>query len=199
MYITDISRERKMLSSVFVDGEFWAKIDNEILAQNKIKVGSQLDEAQLEQLKYDSEYKRAKEKSLYVLSFRDHSKRDLFNKLKRDYSPTVAQDAAARMEELGLVNDESFARKYARELILNKHFSRRRAELELTQKGISKEAICDALDAVDYDPIEQIKLLVEKKYKLAASDEKVKKRAIAFLQRYGYSWDEIRQVLDFKN
>ena len=196
MYITGISRERKMLSSVFVDGEFWAKIDNEILTQNKIKVGSQLDETQLEQLKYDSEYKRAKEKSLYVLSFRDHSKRDLFNKLKRDYSPTVAQDAAARMEELGLVNDESFARKYARELILNKHFSRRRAELELTQKGISKEAICDALDAVDYDPIEQIKLLVEKKYKLAASDEKVKKRAVTFLQRYGYSWDEIRQVLD---
>ena len=196
MYITGISRERKMLSSVFVDGEFWAKIDNEILTQNKIKVGSQLDETQLEQLKYDSEYKRAKEKSLYVLSFRDHSKRDLFNKLKRDYSLTVAQDAAARMEELGLVNDESFARKYARELILNKHFSRRRAELELTQKGISKEAICDALDAVDYDPIEQIQLLVEKKYKLAASDEKVKKRAAAVLQRYGYSWDEIRQVLD---
>ena len=196
MYITDIKKERKMLSAVYVDGEFWAKIDNEILAQNKIKVGASLDETQLEQLKYDSEYKRAKEKSLYVLSFRDHSKKDLFNKLKKDYSTTVAQDAAARMEELGLINDENFARKFARELLLTKRFSKRRAEIELSQKGIPREVICEALDAVDCDPIEQIKMLVEKKYKTASTDEKVKKRAVAFLQRYGYSWDEIRQGLD---
>lgn len=196
MYITDIKKERKMLSAVYVDGEFWAKIDNEILAQNKIKVGASLDETQLEQLKYDSEYKRAKEKSLYVLSFRDHSKKDLFNKLKKDYSTTVAQDAAARMEELGLINDENFARKFARELLLTKRFSKRRAEIELAQKGISREVICEALDSVNYDPVEQIKILLEKKYKTASTDEKVKKRAVAFLQRYGYSWDEIRRAID---
>ncbi len=196
MYITDIKKERKMLSAVYVDGEFWAKIDNEILAQNKIKVGASLDETQLEQLKYDSEYKRAKEKSLYVLSFRDHSKKDLFNKLKKDYSTTVAQDAAARMEELGLINDENFARKFARELLLTKRFSKRRAEIELAQKGISREVICEALDSVDYDPVEQIKILLKKKYKTASTDEKVKKRAVAFLQRYGYSWDEIRRAID---
>lgn len=195
MYITDIKKERKMLSSIFVDGEFWAKIDNEVLAQNNVKIGFSLDKSQLEQLKYDSEFKRAKEKSLYVLSFRDHSKKDLFNKLKRDYSPSVAQNAATRMEELGLVNDENFARKYARELLLSKHFSKRRTEVELARKGISREVICDAINGIDYDPLEQIRFLVEKKYKLAASDEKVKRRAIAFLQRYGYSWDEIRQVL----
>lgn len=195
MYITDIKKERKMLSSIFVDGEFWAKIDNEVLAQNNVKIGSSLDESQLEQLKYDSEFKRAKEKSLYVLSFRDHSKKDLFNKLKRDYSPSVAQNAATRMEELGLVNDENFAQKYARELLLSKHFSKRRTEVELARKGISREVICSAINSIDYDPIEQIRFLVEKKYRLAASDEKVKRRAIAFLQRYGYSWDEIRQVL----
>lgn len=100
------------------------------------------------------------------------------------------------MEELGLVNDEVFAQKYAKELLFNKHFSKRRAEFELSQKGIDKDVICEVLSNLECDAVEQIRTLVDKKYKTAYSDEKVKKRAVAFLQRHGYSWNDIKQVLD---
>ena len=99
------------------------------------------------------------------------------------------------MEELGFVNDEVFAKKYAKELLFNKHFSKRRAEFELSQKGIDKDTIYKVLSGLKCDSVEQIQILVDKKYKTAYSDEKIKKRAVAFLQRHGYSWDDIKQVL----
>ena len=196
MYITDLKKERKLLTAVFVDGEFWAKIDNDIVAQNAIKSGVSVDDTFLIQLKFDSDYKRSKEKALYLLSFRDYSKKELTDKLKKDYAVDAVQKAVERLEELGLVNDNVFAQKYAKDLLFNKHFSKRRAEFELSQKGINKDVICEVLSELECDSVEQIRSLVDKKYKLAYSDEKVKQRAVAFLQRDGYSWDDIKQVFN---
>jgi regulatory protein len=196
VYITDLKKERKLLTAVFVNGEFWAKIDNDIVAQNAIKSGVSVDDTFLIQLKFDSDYKRSKEKALYLLSFRDYSKKELTDKLKKDYAVDAVQKAVERLEELGLVNDNVFAQKYAKDLLFNKHFSKRRAEFELSQKGINKDVICEVLSELECDPVEQIRSLVDKKYKLAYSDEKVKKRAAAFLQRYGYSWDDIKHVFN---
>ena len=157
MYITGLKKERKRLSVVFVDDAFWAKVDNEILVRNSVKVGTLVDNEFLSKLKFDS--------------------------------------AVVRMEELGFVNDEVFAKKYAKELLFNKHFSKRRAEFELSQKGIDKDTIYEVLSDLECDSVEQIQILVDKKYKTAYYDEKIKKRAVAFLQRHGYSWDDIKQVL----
>lgn len=186
-----------MYTSIYVDGDFFAKIDSEIFLKNGLKIGSEVDEDFLKNLQYESDYKRAKDKSLYLLSFRDYSKKELIDKLKKDFSNEAVINAVQRIIELGLINDESFARKYARELLFNKHFSKRKTEFELVQKGIDKDLICSILEQVDCDAVEQIKLLVDKKYKLAYTDEKIKKRAVAFLQRYGYSWDDIKKVFDF--
>lgn len=196
LYITGLRTEKKRLTAVFVDGELWNRLDSEIVTQNSIKVGMPVDENFLTELKFESDYKRAKDRALYLISFRDYSEKELTDKLKKDYGETAAEKAVARMRDLGLVNDLNFAQKYARKLLFNKHFSKRRAEFELLQKGIDKDTVCDILSALEYDALEQIGLLVDKKYPMAYSDEKVKNRAVAFLQRHGYSWDDIKRFFD---
>lgn len=196
MYITGLKREKKHLTAVFVDGELWDKLDSEVLEQRAIKAGMPVDENFLTELKFESDYKRAKDRAMYLISFRDYSEKELFSKLNRDYDESAAKKAVARMRDLGLVNDLKFAQKYARELLFNNHFSKRRAEFELLQKGIDRDAVCDILAGLEYDAVEQIKILVDKKYRLAYSDEKVKKRAVAFLQRYGYNWADIKRAFD---
>lgn len=196
MYITGLKRGKKRLTAVFVDGELWNRLDSEVLEQRAIKAGMQVDEDFLTELKFESDYKRAKDRAMYLISFRDYSEKELFSKLKRDYDESAVEKAVARMRDLGLVNDLNFAQKYAKELLFNKHFSKRRAEFELLQKGIDKDTVCDILAELEYDAVEQIRLLVDKKYRLAYSDEKVKKRAVAFLQRYGYRWNDIKRFFD---
>ena len=102
------------------------------------------------------------------------------------------------MEELGLVNDESFARRYARKLIFEKKMSKRAALFELSRKGIDKETAEEILDEIDVDYREQIKDFLDKKYR-DLSDEKTKRRAVAALQRLGYGWDDIKAAMENDN
>ena len=81
-----------------------------------------------------------------------------------------------------------------RKLLLQKKMARRAAMLEMSRKGIDKETAEAALDEVDVDYRENIRYIIEKKYR-DIGDEKIKRRAVAALQRLGYGWDDIRAVL----
>ena len=54
------------------------------------------------------------------------------------------------------------------------------------------------ISELDIDVHEQIRAVIEKKYR-NLSDEKVKRRAVAALQRLGYRWDDIKSVLSEYN
>lgn len=195
MEITALEPRRKSLTAVYIDGEFALKLDTQTLLENRIKIGTVLDDEELKQLIEKSNTRRAKEKALWLISYRDHSKKELADKIRRTYDEDSAQKAVDRLEELGLVNDEGFARRYAEQLIFNKHMSKRAASYELSRKGIDKELAEDILDSIDVDEEEEIRAVLEKKYR-RLDDEKVRRRAVAALQRLGYGWDSIRRVME---
>lgn len=195
MTVTLIKKGRRMFDYIYIDGEYFTKIDREVLAISGIKEGNDISEEEISELVKRSEEKRAKDKAFNLLSYRDHSKKELEDKLKRDYSEESAKAVAEKMEDLGLVNDEAFAKRYAKELLYSKYYSARKAEYELTRKGIDRETASYIIENESPDAGEQIRILLDKKYKNVHSDEKVKRRAIAFLQRYGYSWDDIKRAI----
>ena len=79
-------------------------------------------------------FNKAKERALYLLEYRDHSKKELIDKVKRTNSEESAIQAVEYLEELGLVNDENFAKKYAHDLVYLKRLSGKRLEYELKKK-----------------------------------------------------------------
>ncbi len=195
MLITAIEPRRKMMSALFIDGEFAMNLDTRTLIENRFDVGKEIDDDDLHEIIRLSNERRAKEKALWLISYREHSKKELEDKIKRTCDEEAAQKAVERMEELGLVSDTSFAKHYAEKLLFSKHMSKKSAVYELTRKGIDKDLAEEILDEIEVSPHEQIKQIIEKKYK-NISDEKTKRRAVASLQRLGYRWDEIRAVLD---
>ncbi len=195
MLVTAVEPRRKALSALYIDGEYAMKLSTETLMENRICPGTELDDEQLHRLVEESDLRRAKEKALWLISYRDHSSKELFDKLRRDFSEEAAHKALLRMEELGLIDDEKFAVKYAAEL-RSKHQSPQNIKYKLTQKGISKE-LCDTIiEDLDIDPREEISALIERKYLRALSDEKGVRRTIAALQRAGFRWGDIRAVMD---
>ena len=195
MLITAIEPRRKGLSALFIDGEFVMNLDTQALLENRFDVGRELDDDELKEMIELSNERRAKEKALWLISYRDHSKKELKEKIQRTCDSDAAEKAVERMEELGLVNDEVFAQRYARKLLLQKKMTRRAAAFELSRKGIDKETAEAVLEDIDVDYRENIREIIEKKYR-NISDEKIKRRAVAALQRLGYSWEDIRAVLE---
>ena len=108
MLITAIEKRRKMLSALFLDGEFAVNIDTETLLQFRYKIGMDITDEQLHELILASDARRANEKALYLLEHRSHSKKELIEKIQRTTSKEAARSAADRMEYFGLVNDEAF-------------------------------------------------------------------------------------------
>ena len=194
MLITAIEPRRKGLSALFIDGEFAMNLDTQALLENRFDVGRDISDEDLKEMIELSNERRAKEKALWLISYRSHSKRELKDKIRRTCDDSSAEKAVERMEELGLVNDEEYARQFARKLLLQKKMARRAAMLEMSRKGVDKETAEAALDEVDVDYRENIRYIIEKKYR-DIGDEKIKRRAVAALQRLGYGWDDIRAVL----
>ena len=83
MELTAAEPRRKGLVQLYIDGEPAVKIDNEVLLLSRIKPGDELTDEELHQLILDSDAHRAKEKALYLLEYRDHTKKELTEKRGR--------------------------------------------------------------------------------------------------------------------
>ncbi len=195
MVITAVEPRRKQMCALFIDGEYVMNLDAQTLIENRFDVGREIDDDELKEIIEKSGERRAKEKALWLISYRNHSEKELFDKLRRDFDEASAQKAVSRMAELGLINDEEFAKAYARRLVYGKKLSAKAAEYELLRKGIDKPTAEQVIGELDYDAQAQIIDFINRKYK-NISDEKIKRRAVAALQRKGYGWDEIKSALE---
>ena len=199
MKVTRIEPRRKSLYEIYLDDLPAGEVDRETVHALHIRVGSELSDEGWRELCEQSEITRAKSYALYLLSHRSYTGKGLKDKVKERHGAAAAEQALARMEELGLVNDEDYARRYAGDLYRLRGFSQSRVCQELVRKGIERELAREVAQSVAEqaapDPEEAVFQLLNTKFSRSLSDEKGKKRAVAALQRLGYRWSEIRGAL----
>lgn len=196
MTITAIEPKKKGLCALYIDGEFAMKLDTEVLLSNRIDVGDEIDDEKLKDVINQSNTKRAKDKAMWLISYRDYSKKELTEKIAKDSSFEAAQKAVERLEELGLINDEKYASRYAHDLLNIKRLSKSSAIRKLTEKGIDRDLARDTVDSFDIDASENIKAIISKKYAKSLLDEKGKRRCVNGLLRLGYSYSDIKSALN---
>ncbi len=192
MEITALEPRRHRLVQLFLDGEPAVKLDEETAAS--LRPGQQLSDEELHELIARSDAARAKEKALYLLEHRPHSKRELEDKLARTVGREAAGQAAGRMEELGLIDDADYARRLAEELA-RKGFAAPRIRQELLRRGIGRELAAEEAERAAAAPEDALHSLIERRFARQLGEEKGRRRAVAALQRMGYRWEEIRSAL----
>ena len=193
--IVEIRPRRKKLSLIVREDGETALLDTTVLQENGVRAGQELPDERLEELSTLSQQHRAREKVLYLLEYRSHSKKELADKISRVTTREAAQEAADRMEELGLIDDETYAADCARELVFRKGFSYSRARFELQRKGIDRETAEYALDELHADWDDILRTLIQRRYSHCLQNEKDRRRAVNALLRLGYRYDEIRPLL----
>ncbi len=199
MELTAAEPRRHRLTQLYIDGEEAVKIDTETFLRWGLKPGDEITDEELRELLQESDARRAQEKALYLLGHRAHSKKELTEKIARTAaSQEAARAAADRMEELGLLDDGEYARRYAQELFTRKRWGPMRVQQEWRRKGIAPEIIEELLEEYgDGDAaLENMRALLEKKYPGWAEEEKVRRRAFAALQRMGYPYGDIRRAME---
>lgn len=196
MLITAAEERKKGMTALYIDGEYAVSVDTVTFASCGKKTGSEISDEELYELIQTSNINRAKEKALYLIEYRARSRKEIEDKLLPLFGEDAAQAAIDRLEELGLIDDESFAREYARQLFENKHFSEKRVSFELLKKGIDKDLIEEIVEEMEPDPVEQIEKIILSKYSRCLEDEKGRQRAINGLRAMGFNWQDIKCVIE---
>lgn len=196
MIVTAVIKKKKYLSDLYIDGELAFTLDSRVLLENGIRKDLPITDENLHRLVIESENRRAKEKALYLLGFRDHTRRELLTKLMRTNNERSSEYAVEKMIELGFVDDERFARRYAEQLAQVKHMSSRGIRQKLYEKGVERELIDQVMEELEINPQDNIRSLIERKYERYLNDEKGIKKTVSALQRMGYGWSDIKAVLD---
>ncbi len=195
MTITALEYKGKNLYTVIIDGDALFTVHSEIVLKKQLKTGMIISDQDLIDIKYMSDFRRGRERALYLLEYRDHSAKELFDKLKKNINEDVANDVVSKMQYLSLIDDEKYAKRYAQTL-KDKGYGEIRIKNELYKKGIDPQLISDVIDeVVDNDPVNDIVEIINKKFYKSLFDEKGKRRSINALMRLGYSWSDIKAAI----
>ena len=179
---------------ISVDGEYSFTVDETYFLSMGIYNGKEVDSDELEEIRETVNVRRAYNYAVSLLARRDHSEKELMEKLSRKGYTEGAEVAIEKLRNSGYVSDERFARLYVRELRSLKKYGKRRIEQELYRKGIARDIISEVLDETDFDENELV-ALIERKYSRYLGDEKGIQKTINSLVRMGYGYGEIRDAL----
>lgn len=180
---------------ISLDGEYALTTDYEFWATLGIAENAEVSEEEADVLRVQIENHKAVQKAYDFLSRRDHSAKELAEKLGRTVSREAARHAVGHMEALGYVDDRKFAQKRAKVLLESKNMAVGRIRMELLQKGVSRDFVDEALEELEPDPQAQIKTLLETKYARKLGDEQGIRRTVNALTRLGYRFGDIRGAL----
>ncbi len=113
-------------------------------------------------------------------------------------SENLIEEIIEKLKEFKYINDYDYAELFVKSRIKNKPKSRYFLLSELLSKGIDKELANEVLDSLMPDSLEMLRRVYEKKFR----DEPITfedKKKITYLQRKGFSWDDISQFVNSFN
>ncbi|MBO4446021.1 MAG: regulatory protein RecX [Clostridia bacterium] len=184
---------------LFIDGEYRITTTERVWYDSPFSDNTEIDEQEWMQFCDTINFEKMYERALGLLELRDHSQREILNKLVTKFGMDKKEQARLVLDKLaenGLLDDEHFARVYAEELIRKKHVSPRGLRAALSAKGVERSIIDIVLEDVSPDPVEQINALLDTKFRnVNLLDEKECDKVITFLYRQRFVLNDIKTVI----
>lgn len=157
--------------------------------------GKELTEDEVSALSAAGQTSGAKATAARMVGAKPMSRGELLERLRRKgYSQQDAEDAAAWLEELGVLDDGAYAALVARHYA-GKGYGVRRIQDELWRRKVPRELWSEALAGAE-PPEGQIDRLIAQKLRGRTPDEKELGKVQAFLLRRGFSWSDVREALE---
>lgn len=138
------------------------------------------------------------------LGYAARSQAEIERRLTRDeFAPEVIAAVIAEFTAEGWLDDAKFAQDWLADRADRKKYGKGRLAAELRRKGVDREALDTALEAVDEEAeLERARAAARQKWRAESfigldrsAIQSEKKRCADFLLRRGFAWPIITQVL----
>lgn len=190
-----VQKRNKKRVNVFLDGEFAFGLA--LIEAAKLHKGQRLTDEDIDHLKALDEIEVAHERALNFLSYRPRSIEEVQRNLRdKQIGETAIEAVVDRLERAGLLNDEEFARFWVENREQFSPRGERALRYELRQKGISDSITNMVLGDLDQEDA-AYRAAKARARRYAKADKAVfRKRLGDYLARRGFSYDDIRDVVE---
>lgn len=179
---------------LLLDDEYAATTDINFWLDHYVSDGTEITDDEWQELLDGINYKKALNKCADLLSRREHSVRELKQKLLRTVDENSAEKAVNRYIEAGYLDDEHFCRSLVDYLLNSKRYSMNHIRQECFKRGISSDIVETVMSKTEIDSVSTIKDLISSKYQKKLEQENGKAKVIASLQRKGFSYCDIKSA-----
>ena len=197
MYVTKIEPVTKAKYKVFLEEQFAFVLYKGELSRYKIQEGTELSQETVNEIKKEILEKRAKLRAMHLLEHMDRTEAQLRTKLKQDmYPEDIVEVAMQYVQSFGYIGDRGYAKRYVESRRNSK--SKLEIKMALLQKGISKEIVYEVLEEYYEGQDEHAaiqKLLEKKRFSKETATEEEKRKMYGYLLRKGFSYEDVRQVI----
>ena len=199
MKITNVSRYKGTTYEVEIDESRKVYLHIDIITDFSVRTGMELERDELRKIIYASNFRRAYQRALFLLDYRDYSAKEMTEKLVGTYKNEALCGAVLeKLKENRFIDDERYAEKLARKLVEIKKYGYKRAKREIMQKGIAQFTAEDALECYTESFEENLRELLKTKHSRYLTDESDRKsieKVKSALVRYGYDFSEINRAV----
>ncbi len=179
---------------VKLEGGDLLRVTEDELLRFGLRPGLELDEALLTELQSAAKASSAKAAAANMIGSRALSKQELQRRLVRKGTEEAdAQAAADWLEDIGAVDDESYAAAVVRDYG-RRGYGPQRVREELRRRGVPRQLWDQAMEELP-DSAAVLDALIQKKNRGDLSDPKAVKRLSDALLRRGFSWGEVRAAI----
>lgn len=194
-HITDIQpqKRKKDRVNIFLNGEYAFSLAD--IAAAYLRIGQELSDQEIANLRLDDEYERAKDSALRLIVQRPRSIREVKQRLfAKEFAEGTIEKVCQRLIELEMLDDAAFARYWVEQRENFKPRSPLALKQELSQKGVAREIIDEAVAEVDSDEAAR-SAARQRVYRWQALPEnEFEKKMSGYLQRRGFSFAVTRKI-----
>ncbi len=195
MKITRIKPSKLHLNQIFLSNGEELFIDKDVCAENSLMTDIEIESEFISELKFQSDYVRAKSRALWYLDRMDYSEKALFEKLvQKGFEKKASSAVIAKLVELGLVDDRRYGRRLAEKLTDGGN-SKRATLQKMLLKGVPYDLAKEILSESQTDEVEKLLALIEKKYASKLDDPQNYQKVYAALVRRGFSYSDVKTAL----
>lgn len=189
------SRHVKGRFLVYCADETLLKVTEKEILTFSLYPGKELSGEEVQALKEAAGASGARARAAAMIGAKALSKKELYKRLvQKGESEAHAEDAVNWLEEIGALDDLSYARSVVRHYAVMGYGPGKMRD-ELYRRGVPRDLWEEAIEEEADDPAAAIDRYIAGRLRGKPADEKTMKRICDGLRRRGFRWDDIKEAL----
>ncbi|CAM3147700.1 RecX family transcriptional regulator [Paenibacillus lupini] len=199
--ISAVEQDRKGRKryNIFTNGmeEPLFSVHEDLLIKHRLFKGTTLTTDEITEITEEDDRYRAYALAIYYLGFKARTRKEIEQFLMRKaFESEPIAYTLERLESEHIVDDEEYARQFAKQRIRYSQKGSRWIKQELQQRGVTNQAASEALEAIDRDDelASAIHAAKKKWRSLKGENREKRQKLFSFLMRRGFPSDVVKEA-----